>query len=114
MAERVRDRGRLLAALAQAGLLPDGTPLDPHAVKTLTAPLATALQAFLARTPSALLVVQPEDLFGMREQANLPGTVNEHPNWRRKLPVALEDVAADGRLHALATRIAGERAKSPA
>ena len=29
---------------------------------------------------------------GEREQINIPGTVNEHPNWRRKLPLALEDL----------------------
>ena len=109
MAERIRDRGRLLAALARENLLPDGTPLDPHAVPILTPALASALQEFLARTRSALLIVQPEDLFGVREQANLPGTVTEHPNWRRKLPVSLEDVDADGRLRTLAARIAVER-----
>jgi len=72
------------------------------------------LQQFLARTPSALLAVQPEDVFGVVEQANLPGTTTEHPNWRRKLPVALEQVAADGRLRALAQRIAAERAPGQA
>ena len=114
MAQRVRDRGQLLSALARSRLLPDGTPLDPDAVPSLTPALATALQAFLARTPSVLLVVQPEDVFGVPEQANLPGTVSEHPNWRRKLPVALEDVDADARLRALAARIAVERPKSAA
>jgi (1->4)-alpha-D-glucan 1-alpha-D-glucosylmutase len=54
--------------------------------------------------------VQPEDVFGMIEQANLPGTTTEHPNWRRKLPVPLERMADDGRLHAVAARIAAERA----
>jgi 4-alpha-glucanotransferase len=109
MAERIDDRARLLAALVRAGLLPADTPLDPHAIPRLTPALALALQTFLARTPSALLAVQPEDVFGAVEQANLPGTTFEHPNWRRKLPVALEQVAADGRLHALASAIASER-----
>jgi len=109
MAARIGDRGQLLAALDRAGLLPEGTPLDPRAVPALTPALGLALQQFLARTPSALLAVQPEDAFGVLEQANLPGTTTEHPNWRRKLPVALEEVAADGRLHAFAQRIAGER-----
>jgi (1->4)-alpha-D-glucan 1-alpha-D-glucosylmutase len=113
MAQRIRDRGCLLAALARERLLPDGTPLDPEAIATLTPALGMALQAFLARTPSALLAVQLEDVFGVVEQANLPGTTIEHPNWRRKLPVPLEDVAADGRLHALAARIENERAPAP-
>ena len=45
----------------------------------------------MARTPSKLLSVAIEDLFGVIEQANVPGTVDEHPNWRRKLPVPIED-----------------------
>jgi 4-alpha-glucanotransferase len=28
----------------------------------------------------------------MKKQANLPGTVDEHPNWRRKLPADLEEI----------------------
>ena len=112
MAERIRDRGQLLAALVREGLLPEGTPLDPNAVPTLTLVLAAALQAYLARTPCALFVVQPEDVFGAIEQANLPGTTTEHPNWRRKLPVSLDDMATDGRLHALAARIATERSRA--
>ena len=110
MAQRIRDRGQLLAALATEELLPVGTPLDPSAVPTLTPPLAQALHAFLARSPCALFVAQPEDVFGVVEQANLPGTTTEHPNWRRKLPVTLDDMETDGRLQSLAARIARERA----
>ncbi len=47
---------------------------------------------YLADTPSRLLVVSMEDVLGAREQVNLPGTVDEHPNWRRRLSVALEDL----------------------
>jgi 4-alpha-glucanotransferase len=28
------------------------------------------------------------------DQPNIPGTVNEHPNWRRRLPVAIDAIAA--------------------
>ncbi|WOI54915.1 4-alpha-glucanotransferase [Palleronia sp. LCG004] len=48
------------------------------------------LHAFLARTPSRLIAVQIEDLLGRVEQPNLPGTVDEHPNWRRTIGVAPE------------------------
>ena len=45
---------------------------------------------FLADTPSRMLVVSMEDVLGLVEQTNVPGTVDEHPNWRRRLPVELE------------------------
>jgi 4-alpha-glucanotransferase len=53
---------------------------------------------FLARTPSRLLVVSLEDILAVADQPNIPGTVSEHPNWRRRSPVMLEDLAGDGRL----------------
>jgi len=45
------------------------------------------MHALLADTPSRLVAVQIEDILGLVEQPNLPGTVHEHPNWRRRLPV---------------------------
>ena len=47
---------------------------------------------FLARTKSRLMVISLEDLLGVIDQPNIPGTVDEHPNWRHRLPVALEDI----------------------
>jgi len=33
-----------------------------------------------------VLVMYPvEDLIGIAEQPNLPGTFDQHPNWRRRL-----------------------------
>jgi len=49
---------------------------------------------FLARTRSRLLTVSLEDLLQVIDQPNIPGTVNEHPNWRQRLPVALDGMAA--------------------
>jgi 4-alpha-glucanotransferase len=113
MAERVRDRGQLLAALQRAQLLPAGVPLDPRSTPALTAELAAALQCFLGLTRAALAIVQPEDVLGVHDQANLPGTIDEHPNWRRKLPVTLEDPRAfAGPLRALAAQLARERGRS--
>jgi 4-alpha-glucanotransferase len=53
-----------------------------------------AVVGFLARTRSRLLTVSLEDLLGVVDQPNIPGTVDEHPNWRQRLPVALDDMAA--------------------
>lgn len=49
---------------------------------------------FLARTPSRLLAIGLEDFLGLVDQPNIPGTVDEHPNWRRRLPVPLEQIAS--------------------
>jgi 4-alpha-glucanotransferase len=53
-----------------------------------------AVVKFLAQTRSRLLAVSLEDLLGVLDQPNIPGTVNEHPNWRRRLPVAVDEMAA--------------------
>ncbi|HXU42035.1 MAG TPA: malto-oligosyltrehalose synthase [Burkholderiales bacterium] len=70
---------------------------------------ARSAHAFIARTPAKLVVVQPEDVFEALEQANLPGTVDQHPNWRRKLPVPIEKWGSDARVVALGELFAGKR-----
>ncbi len=53
-----------------------------------------AVAGFLARTKSRLLAISLEDLLGVIDQPNIPGTIDEHPNWRRRLPLALDRIAA--------------------
>jgi len=53
-----------------------------------------AVAGFLARTRSRLLAISLEDLLGVIDQPNIPGTVDEHPNWRRRLPLELDKIAA--------------------
>ncbi|WJR77162.1 4-alpha-glucanotransferase [Bradyrhizobium sp. NP1] len=52
-----------------------------------------AVIRFLARTRSRLLAISLEDLLGVIDQPNIPGTINEHPNWRQRLPVAIDEIA---------------------
>jgi 4-alpha-glucanotransferase len=47
---------------------------------------------FLLSTPCEVAIVNQEDLTGETEQQNLPGTTWQHPNWRRKMKVAVEDL----------------------
>lgn len=54
-----------------------------------------AVACFLGVTPSRLVAIALDDIVGMVEQTNIPGTMHEHPNWRRRLPVALEDLRDD-------------------
>ena len=53
-----------------------------------------AVVGFLARTRSRLLSISLEDLLGVIDQPNIPGTINEHPNWRQRLPVAIDQIAS--------------------
>ena len=96
---RGEDRLELLRALAREGLLPEGMTTDPP--PAMGDALALAIHRFLARAPAAIFMLQPEDLLGQRHQANLPGTTDQHPNWRRKLALELEDWATDPRIGAL-------------
>ena len=61
----------------------------------------TSIAGFLARTPSRLLVVAIEDALGVCDQANLAATVDEYPNWRRRLPVAVEDMKSQASVTAV-------------
>ncbi|HET7547165.1 MAG TPA: malto-oligosyltrehalose synthase, partial [Usitatibacter sp.] len=108
--ERRRGREALAAALRHEGLLADGA----HAGGPLTDELAVAVQAFAARTPSAVMVVQMEDVLEVAGQANLPGTVDQHPNWRRKLPLPVEAWPRDPRVRRLTRTLAAIRGKSRA
>jgi 4-alpha-glucanotransferase len=66
-----------------------------------------AVAAFLARTKSRLLAISLEDLLGVIDQPNIPGTVNEHPNWRQRLPLAIDQIASAIDLAALQVATAG-------
>lgn len=82
---RVHDKWLMLNALAAEGLLPPDR--DPNAVdaKPMDAALIAAVHGYLARSPAKILLVQVDDLMEEEEQINVPGTINERPNWRRKL-----------------------------
>jgi len=110
--ERARDRLRLLQALQRDGLLPAGLSVDQPAPPEMTPALALAIHTWLARTPSRMLVFQLEDVLGVAEQANLPGTIDEHPNWRRTLPLTLEQMDDDARLDGYAGVLAATRGSS--
>ena len=109
--DRERDRRRLVSALERAQLLPARTDIDA-ASQPMDPLLANAVQAYLATTPSRLHVIQLEDVFGVREQPNLPGTTDSHPNWRRKLPVPVEAWRDDSRFKTLATVLRQRRPRS--
>jgi 4-alpha-glucanotransferase len=56
---------------------------------------SVAVHAAIASSPCRLAALQIEDALGVTEQANIPGTTTEYPNWRRRLPVAVDDLAGN-------------------
>lgn len=86
------ERAEWLALLQAQGLLPAGDA-EPE-----EASIIVALHRFLASTPSQLKLISPYDVVGEPRQPNLPGTVDEYPNWRLPLPLTLEQLRADPRV----------------
>jgi 4-alpha-glucanotransferase len=78
--ERTTDRQTLWRAFTAAGVAQGDEPTPDD-----TAPVVDAALEFVARTSSPLALLPIEDLVGEMEQPNLPGTIDEHPNWRRRL-----------------------------
>jgi 4-alpha-glucanotransferase len=53
--------------------------------------------------------VQLEDGLGEVEAPNLPGTVDEHPNWRRRLTVPVEELFLDPRMRRVVEAVRAAR-----
>ena len=106
--ERTLDRARLLAALADTGLAPAQSTASEGAYDEA---LLHAVQLYLARSASALVVLQLEDLLGMSDPVNVPGTHAEYPNWQRKLSAGLDEIFADQAVLGLLDQIRHARGK---
>lgn len=70
---RAGERASLWAAVGGSDDAPGEPPLD-----TILAAVSTA--------PAPLAIFPLEDIVGIVEQPNIPGTIEEHPNWRRRMP----------------------------
>jgi (1->4)-alpha-D-glucan 1-alpha-D-glucosylmutase len=99
---RAHDRWLLLSTLDEEGLLPHGVNLDRIDHTAMLPAIIEAVHLYLARSRAGLFMIQLDDLFGEPEQVNLPGTVFERPNWRRKLSRNLDYLVDDTAPRALA------------
>ena len=112
MMERAEDRVRLVLALERAGLEAPDKSVNDFVARDLDESAVRAVHEFLARSPAKLFSIQMEDVFGQVEQVNLPATSGDsYPNWRRKLPVTLEDWQQDERFSAMAAMLRQERGR---
>jgi 4-alpha-glucanotransferase len=90
-AARDVERRNLLGDLVAAGLV-SGDAARRADLDTAPDGIVVAAHRHLARTPSRLFGVRLEDLAGERAPVNLPGTIDEYPNWRLRLSVDLADL----------------------
>jgi 4-alpha-glucanotransferase len=93
-------RDQLLAAFAAAGIEVDGDALTS---------LLVAAYRYLARSRSRLELLQLEDGIGSLDQVNVPGTIDEEPNWQRKLAVPIEALATHSIFAAIVHTLREER-----
>jgi len=78
-AERPNERQRLWQAFTDAGAT--AGPMPPPEQSD---PAVDAAIAFVGAARGPLAIVPLEDIVGAAEQPNLPGTIDQHPNWRRR------------------------------
>jgi 4-alpha-glucanotransferase len=104
-AQRAEERGRLLRALRRENLWPGSDATIPE----YSAELARAVHVFLAKSAAALVTVQLEDMIGMLEPVNVPGTSQEFSNWTRRMTASAAQIFARADVRALAAAISGAR-----
>ena len=85
--ERDQDRSLLWRALLAADCVSGEQPDAAHPEAVVD-----GAAAFIAQTPAPLALLPVEDLLGLEEQPNLPGTVAIHPNWQRRLPATADSL----------------------
>jgi 4-alpha-glucanotransferase len=56
--------------------------------------LARAIHAYLGLSNSNIAMLQIEDLIGMSDAVNVPGTDQEHANWQRKVALPTAEILA--------------------
>jgi 4-alpha-glucanotransferase len=84
-----------------SGAIPDATSAE--------APIEAVL-AFVGSTPAPLVLIPMEDLLGAHEQPNFPGTIDSHPNWRRRFSVDVEHLLFQPAVLARMARLKNARA----
>jgi 4-alpha-glucanotransferase len=100
---RINDRQKLLAAFGELGLASD--PSMP------VSQFAEAAHTYLASTTSAITMIQLDDISLEPTPVNVPTTTSEHPNWRRRMSMSLEELADDPGFRALARLLNETRAR---
>ncbi|HEY1961312.1 MAG TPA: 4-alpha-glucanotransferase [Rhizomicrobium sp.] len=100
--DRKKDRALLWQACVHAG---SARGPEPPLEKPEAA--VEAAISYVSKTPSLLAIAATEDIVAEPEQPNIPGTVSQHPNWRRRLPAG--DIWRDAKVRGRVEKLTGPR-----
>ena len=87
---RARERARLWDAMRESGAAAGEAPSGDTQL-----PVVDAAIRHIAGAGCELALLPLEDAIGATEQPNLPGTTDQHPNWRRRLAFDAPALFAD-------------------
>jgi 4-alpha-glucanotransferase len=107
---RIEDRNLLISALDDLNVI-DMEKAPEQAPAKMNTELSVAVQKYMAQAPSHIQLIPLEDTLEIVEQVNIPGTIDQHPNWRQKLPVALEAFFEQDSVSAIASAMQQARPK---
>jgi 4-alpha-glucanotransferase len=100
-AERRSERKILWRAFRRAKAAEGDPPADSKG-----GPVADAAVKFVSQTGCDIVLLPLEDALALEEQPNLPGTVNEHPNWRRRYATESKDLLSSTKVRERLTPLA--------
>jgi 4-alpha-glucanotransferase len=107
LAQRKQDRTALLALLREQELL------NAEDAEVTVEDVVRAVDGILARSAALMAIAQLDDITGEAEQVNVPSTSHDkHPNWRRRLSIALEDLPEHPPMQAIADLFNRERRRA--
>jgi 4-alpha-glucanotransferase len=88
------------AGLAELAHIDPAIPGDQLSEADIRRAVVTRYK-LLATAPSRIVLVNLDDAAMVRERPNMPGTVDEYPNWRLALPQPVDAVMASPLVHDL-------------
>ncbi|MBT3359859.1 MAG: 4-alpha-glucanotransferase [Rhodospirillales bacterium] len=106
---RAHDRELVRASLVDQGLIAEDFALDVTLDDAALQTLIIAVERFVARAPSRFMLAALTDLLADEKMLNLPGTIDEYPNWRHKIGLPTVNLEGDPMVRAIAAAISAER-----
>ena len=98
--DRENAKKRMFDSMRYFNTLLPGVDHDPDRVE-FSDDLVLSMQQHFCSTNALLCSSQLEDWCQVEKPVNVPGTMREYPNWRRKLNKDLDEIFSDDRVKRL-------------